>query len=978
MAFACGRERSCQNAPRFADTQLASRPPHRTLAPSFPITLLYTLASLLLSLPVQSPAQPEVPAAPAATTAQDWVQWERIGSNLLSPDGRFLAYSIGRGDGSGELRLRTIASDATEVFEQGSRPSFSRNLRWLAYSRGYSETQLDKLKEKKKPAENALGLYDLATNERSEVEGVSGFAFDHSGRYLAMRRYGRKGEENGADLVVRDLDTGIDRHIGRVGSYAWSDEGSLLALTIDAPDQIGNSIAVYDPVMGTQRVLDSAQADYSQLSWRQDSNGLAVMRERAFEDEEDSTQVVLAWRDVRASDGQTTRYDILEDETQDGEQRITTDGGLRWSDNGKVVLFGLKPWDKKPAELCEEVEEEAAKSDEEESDEAKTDKAKTDKDKEAPQSLGERNEDPAGVEVWHVKDVQIVPLQKKRASRKEAENKLCALWLKDARLVQLEDGDLEVSMLEGTRWALGSDMSPYLEEQRFSATQQDLYRVDVSTGARVKVLERVKYRYTGDPTARRVLFVRDNHIWSLDLETQLTVNLTSAVDVPFTNRETSTLTTQKPPYGVASWSHDGSAVYLYSRYDIWSFQLDGSGARQLTHGTAGNVRHRLETVAPDRDDERYLNLERGSYISLYGDLTKKSGYGHLSAAGCDHLIWGDAALGRLERAENADILVHTQERFDDSPDLFVSGPKLDDSKRASDTNPFQSEYTWGRAELVDYVNANGKDLQGALYYPAGYEAGKQYPMVVYIYEARSQNLHRYVTPTETHPYNASVFTGAGYFVFEPDIIYRDQNPGLSAVECVVPAVREVLSRGMVDEKRVGLMGHSWGAYQTAFIVTQTDLFAAGVAGAPLTNMMSMSMSIYWNSGQTDAYIFHESQGRMDRPFWDDVDTYIKNSPIFSVDDLKTPLLMTFGDKDGAVDWHQGVEFYNAARLAQSPLVMLVYPGENHGLRQKPNQIDYHHRVFDWFEHHLKDVPADDWITKGVPWLDQKKALEKDD
>ena len=123
--------------------------------------------------------------------------------------------------------------------------------------------------------------------------------------------------------------------------------------------------------------------------------------------------------------------------------------------------------------------------------------------------------------------------------------------------------------------------------------------------------------------------------------------------------------------------------------------------------------------------------------------------------------------------------------------------------------------------------------------------------------------------------------------------------------------------------------------------------------APLTNMMSMSVSIYWNTGQTNAWIFHESQGRMDRPFWQDVDTYIKNSPVFQIDKLKTPLLVTFGDEDGAVDWNQGVELYNAARLAGKPVVMLVYPGENHGLAKKPNQVDYHYRILEWFGHYLK-------------------------
>jgi dipeptidyl aminopeptidase/acylaminoacyl peptidase len=249
-------------------------------------------------------------------------------------------------------------------------------------------------------------------------------------------------------------------------------------------------------------------------------------------------------------------------------------------------------------------------------------------------------------------------------------------------------------------------------------------------------------------------------------------------------------------------------------------------------------------------------------------------------------------------------------------------------------------------------------------------------MIVYIYELRSQNLHSYSVPSEQRPYNPTVFSSEGYFVFQPDIVYRPQNPGLSAVECVVPAVVAVIETGLVDAARIGLMGHSWGGYQTAFLVTQTDVFAAGVAGAPLTNMMSMSVSIYWNSGQADAHIFHESQGRMDQPFWKDVGTYMANSPVFNIDTMETPLLMTFGTEDGAVEYNQGVEMYNSARLAQKPLIMLSYPGENHGLANKANQVDYHYRIVEWFAHYLKGEPAAKWITDGMPWIERQKEIEK--
>ena len=363
-------------------------------------------------------------------------------------------------------------------------------------------------------------------------------------------------------------------------------------------------------------------------------------------------------------------------------------------------------------------------------------------------------------------------------------------------------------------------------------------------------------------------------------------------------------------------------------------------------------------------------------LRTYGDRTKKAGFARLQPDGVlESLVWRDKVMGGLTKAEDADVFAYVEQAFDDSPDVFVTAGRFESRHQVSETNRFQRQYFWGRAELVDYQNVHGEPLQGALFYPAGYVRGKRYPMVTLIYEKRSQNLHRWSAPSERNAYNTTVFTTRGYFVYQPDIVYRPQNPGLSALECVVPAVEKVLERDDIDRQRVGLMGHSWGAYQTAFLVTHSDVFAAGVAGAPLTNMISMSMSIYWNSGQTDTWIFHESQGRMDQPFWQELDPYVANSPIFGIDNMKTPLLMAFGDEDGAVDWQQGVEFFNAARLAQKPVVMLVYPGENHGLRKKPNQVDYHHRVLTWFDHWLKGEPAPKWITEGQLWLDRQHELD---
>jgi dipeptidyl aminopeptidase/acylaminoacyl peptidase len=308
--------------------------------------------------------------------------------------------------------------------------------------------------------------------------------------------------------------------------------------------------------------------------------------------------------------------------------------------------------------------------------------------------------------------------------------------------------------------------------------------------------------------------------------------------------------------------------------------------------------------------------------------------------------------------------------------VFVSGPDLADARQVTATNVFQEDVSWGRSSLVDFRTSRGERLQAALFQPAGYVAGKKYPMIVYVYERLSQGVHSYSVPSERSPYNPAVFTAQGYFVLQPDIVFRPRDPGLAAVDCVTSAVKAALATGMIDPARVGLVGHSWGGYEASFIPTQTDMFAASIAGAPITNLLSFYGAIHWNEGLPEPAHFETGQARMDVPFWMDLPAYIRNSPTLFVNRLKTPMLIFFGDKDGTVDFRQGVEMYNYARRAGKQLVMLVYANENHSAREKPNQVDYHRRILQWFGHYLKGEPAPDWIEKGLSVIDAEKAAAR--
>ena len=985
-----------------------------------------------------------VPLAPAAqpkpVTPEDYGKWESLGrgGDKLSADGRWLAYTVTRVDKERSLHLLDLQSDkpseAVLSVKQGERPVFSDDSQWLAITIGKSPAEIKQAQKAAaasggrpappKPSGQTMKLRHLADGKMTELKNVTAFHFSADSRFAVIEvsaaATGAKPAPASKALVVRNLATGSDNTFGNVTRHGWSDDGSLLAMVVDSPT-ISNSLQVFDPGNGTLRTLDSSDQDYTKLSWRKDSTDLVVMREMEHGDKEDVSHVLLAWRDLskqkkRAkskgkgkgkSRGKAMSFEHAEAKGFPEKMYIAADS-LSWSKSGAAIFVDLKEWENKPKSLAKpepgsagkgkaDADKQAASkgSPEKKAAPATAKKKRKAAEKKAPapasppkkeeesKSLRETLEAEPNVEIWHAKDVDIMPRQKKQAAVLKNPARRAVWWPESGEFIQLGNELTErIEPLRRDGLAVGLDHTPHERTGMFGPKLSDVYLIDTKSGKRERVLEGIQYLLSSSPDGEYLLYIQEGNVWSYEVDGGRRRNLTGRLETHFTDQQDDSLAKEKRPYSRGQWLADSSGVLLYDRFNIWLLNPDGSSARRLTDGDGEMVRHRLSRANLTEKDDGLIDPTRPFYIGLYGDRNKKTGYARMrldaeATAKPEVLIWEDRSVHSLARAEdNGDVWLFKREANDDSPDLFLAGAGLADAQQLTETNPFQKDFLWGRSELVDYTNANGVELQGALIYPAGYEKGKTYPMVVYIYERLSQNLHRYVSPSETQPYNPTVFSAEGYFVFMPDIVYRGQEPGISAVECLVPAVETVIETGMVDRDRIALVGHSWGGYQTAFTVTQTDLFAAGVAGAPLTDMMSMSVQVYWNTGNTNARIFHVSQGRMSTPFWRDVDNYVRNSPIHGMDSLNTPLLVTFGDKDGAVDFGQGVEMYNAARLAQKEdFVMLVYPGENHGLRKEENSVDYHYRILEWLAHYLDGEDAPKWITEGKSYIEREKEKE---
>ena len=907
---------------------------------------------------------------------EDYGRWEDLGPAVLAPDGRWIAYEVTRVDESAEFRVRRLSEDSTRVFPWGMSPGFSPDGRWLAWTVGVSPEESERFEEEGEPVREEMALMELATGEMRAFAAVSEWDFDASGRFLALR--GHPPEEprgKGADLRVVTLAGGSETSFGNVAEMAWSSSGSRIAMVIATGTDLGNGVQVYDAGQGTLRSADASGSRYRGLTWRDDSGDLAVLRSRAAASAADAAYDVLAWRGLdRVAEmlvlgaGMAGIADTLE----------VVDRAPRWSDDGAMISIGLRPReendqpnDSGPAEGGEVGAGETPGDDTEAPDTSPdTGTADSEEDEEEP--------DLPGLQIWHSRDVRIFP-QQRAAEGRDANRSLLAVWHLDENRVVTLGSDLmaDATLLDGWAFGLEDIAEPYPFGTMFGRPYHDVWSIDVESGERRRLLTRVRYEWPGAGGDWLVWYDGTDYR-GLDVATGERRDLTSNLPASFVNKEYDTPTDVLPPYGFGpgGWLEDGAGVLLYDRHDIWRVALDGSGAVRLTDGAETGITHRVARL-PD-DDTPGIDPAAPLHLTLYDERTEERGYARLGPGWdgpVETLVFEDRLVDGLTRADSADVLLYRAMAFDDPPDYHVGGLDLADAVQVTDINPFIADVAWGRAELVDFTSEGGRDLQAVLLHPAGHEAGRPVPTIVYTYEMLSPQMHRFSPPSERDYYNFTAWTQHGYAVLLPDIVYRARDPGVSALESVRAAVAAAVDMGVTDPAAVGLIGHSWGGYQATYLPTRTDIFAASVAGAPLTDFVSFMGAIHWNPGIPEVDHWETGQARMEVPFWEDPEAHRRNSPIHEVHNLETPLLMAFGDEDGVVDWDQGTEFYNFARRAGKQMVLLVYEGEDHGFRREANQKDYHRRILEWFGHYLKGEPAPAWITHGVPLeqLEEEKA-----
>jgi dipeptidyl aminopeptidase/acylaminoacyl peptidase len=929
----------------------------------------------------------------------DAASWRAIGGATLSPDGKWFGYRAGPAEGDGEVVLRATTGDQETKWPAGSgfgAIAFARDSKWFAFTvnppaeKGASTAPVGR----RPPGQSKVVLVNTASGDKTEFEGVRRFAFSgDAATHLAVHRApvanasgapasgapavpagappgaSPAASATGTDLLLHELATGAQLNLGNVADFGFDKKGRWLALVIDSPGQTGNGVQIRDMTTAALVPLDTSKATYRSLVWTEKGDGFTVLKgveDKAYAGKHYSV-VGFSELGAKAKTSEVckkTVFDPREHKDFPSDMTVSPDRAPAWTEDLGGFVFGIHELKKK--------DEKTAGKDEPKKDD-KTGSAPGPKGpgpKGSAPTTPDAGKDRPDLVIWHWADERLQSQQQVQAVVDKSFSYLCAYRVQEKRFLRLADDSLrQVSPAPHDRWAIGLATKPY---QRMSTLDgrryQDVFVVDMHSGAKRKLLTKNRWYFGPSTDGTHFLYYDDGHFHTCELATGKTFVITQDVPVSFVNAEND-VNVAKAPRPPAGWTKAGDAVLLSDGWDIWKVPVHGGAAVNLTvDGKRDAIRYGgLTTLDPE---DKGLDFAKPVYVSLHGQWTKKAGFGRIDPGktGVTRLSWDDAAFSRLVKARAADVFVYTRETYKDYPDYCICDATFKGPRRLTHANPQQDQVAWcGGVRLLDYTSTKGEKLQAALFLPAHHEPGKRYPTIVYIYERLSDRLNHYAPPSASG-FSAALYTSNGYAVLMPDIKYHVNDPGRSAVWCVLPALDAAVAAGVVDKSRVGLHGHSWGGYQTAFLITQTDAFQAAVAGAPLTNLVSMYSSIYWNTGSANQPIFESSQGRFSAPYWDDLDAYIRNSPVYHAKNVKTPLLLLHNDKDGAVDWNQGIEYFNTLRRLEKAVVMLQYKGENHGVAKPANRKDYSVRMREFFDHHLLGKAAPAWLRDGVPHL----------
>ncbi|MFD1768882.1 S9 family peptidase [Sphingobacterium suaedae] len=891
--------------------------------------------------------------------------WKSVTNTEVSKSGQFIYYQITPQEGDGLFQLKNRNNELLFSIPRTSDVKLTQGESYLigTIKPTFDETRTAKIKKKKADdmPKDSLVIVNLQTNQIWKTAHVKSYKLARlKNEYIAYLTEEKKNasvadslapakekaskEKSVNILTLKNLATGDTLNFWKADQYAWSPQENLLLFSKknETKDSLSTDggLYIYDIANKSLKKISNGQGNYKELSFDDQGAQIAFLADKSPE------KSLIKDFKLYYYTSQLDTARILASQQSTGVPSrwyISGDGQLHFSADGQKLFFGLAPIPKVKDTTLVEFEH-------------------------------------AQVDIWHWKDDYLQPQQLVNVKRELSKSYLAIISPKNGpRITPLVDDKFNRTSTTdeaNNEWILAtSDYGKRIAGQWEGKTLTDVYIVSTRSGEKRTIKSNLDGYALLSPSGEFVVyFDRSNANWySYQISNGKTAWLNDGTPVSFVDEENDSPDLPSA-YGMAGWSADGKYTYLYDRYDIWRFELNGKNKQLITNGEGRATRTTYRYIDLTRNDNpRYRSTlipeKQDIYLTGFNEVSKKNGvYVVNSSKGKrpDEVFSGEFTYRGFKGSNDLQTIVYTKENYTHPPDLY-SSKQFKDETRLTEINPQQRSYNWGTAELVRWTTPAGFEAEGILYKPENFDLNKKYPVIAYFYERLSDGLYTYQAPAPTPSrLNIPYFVSNEYLVFAPDIRYQIGHPGKSAEEYVNSGMRYLAKNSWVDSTKMGIQGQSWGGYQVAHLITRTNMYAAAWTGAPVVNMTSAYGGIRWQTGLSRQFQYEHTQSRIGKTLWEDRGLYIENSPLFFLDRVNTPVVIMHNDSDGAVPWYQGIEMFTALRRLQKPVWLLNYNGDEHNLMKRQNRKDIQMREAQFFDHFLKGKPAPLWINRGVP------------
>jgi len=877
-------------------------------------------------------------------------QWQSIKDVVLSNDGSWMTYTISPQEGDGQLIIQHLKNGQKIKIERGTQVQFTENSNFAIakIKPTFNETRQAKI-AKKKPEEmpkDSLVVIDLTSIIINKIASVKSYQIPEHNSQILVYLKDKKIDisKEGSDLIVHSLQNKSERIVNNVLQYQIQPQGQALAI-VKAKTKSTPAQVLLTPTNDTVfKTLSTNIYNAISLSWDEDGRQLAYLIEKDSANKVLQKDYSLAYY-TNGADSANYVFD-RKHSSMPFQYTIGGDKKLTFSKSGAILNFGILP-------------------------------ILPIKDTSLPEF------DRVSVDIWNYTDANLQSTQLKSLETslksteavifKPATNQFTYLGkINDRQIQYTNEGDGSFAMATiDSNYTIASQWEGY--------GKRDLYAIQTSNGLKQLIHKGLKGNLITASYDGSVVVYYDELVKQYKSYNTITKQSKHiAKDIPYPLYDEDNDVPDDPnAYGVAMWMDNNKSFILYDRYDLWLVDATGLNASQLL--TKGRSTKRIYRFVNLKQDKKYIGFKDTILLKSFNEIDKNEGLSLLDLSNRAVFSLNDLPmhLTTIVGAKNTNDFVVMQEDEKNAGNLFhyVMSEEKQNPTALTTINPQQASYNWMQSQLVKWKSYTNKTAEGILYLPEDFDSKKKYPMIVYFYERNNQTLHNYLPPSPTPSrLNIPFFVSRGYVVFVPDIWYKKGYPGQGAYDYIVSGTRAIIQKGFIDSTRIGLQGQSWGGYQIAYLITKTNLYAAAWAGAPVVNMTSAYGGIRWGAGINRQFQYEKTQSRIGANLWERPDLYIKNSPLFELNKVKTPIVIMSNDADDAVPWYQGIEMFTAMRRLSKPIWMLVYNNEAHNLVERKNRKDIQIREQQFFDHYLKGAPMPVWMSKGVPAIMKGRDL----